>query len=226
MLSLVLLTGVLNESFRFFSIILFSAALVATLISLLVTYYVYDLSGLYGLSWLDGLDTKEKCRIVNINAGFDETSVLLADKFKNSELTVFDFYDPARHTEISIKRARKAYPPFPNTVQTATSNIPLADGSADRVFAILSAHEIRAPEERNAFFKELHRILQPDGRVIITEHLRDTANFLAYNVGFFHFHSKRAWLENFRAARFEVDREIKITPFLTTFILKKYDSPS
>lgn len=220
-LLLILLSGVFIESVRFYSTILFFIALGATLISLVVTFYVYDLSGLYDLFWLNDFDAKANGKIVNINAGFDETSGLLADKFKNSELIVFDFYDPTKHTEISIKRARKAYPPYPNTTQIAASKIPLGDNSADRVFAILSAHEIRSREERNVFFKELHRILKPDGRIVVTEHLRDAANFLAYNVGFFHFHTKKSWLENFEAAQFEVEREIKITPFISTFILKK-----
>lgn len=222
----VLLCGFFIESLRFYSIILFVAALGATLVSLFVTYYVYDLSGLYDLIWLNDLDARQSEKIVNINAGFDETSALLADKFQGSKLIVFDFYDSSKHTEVSIKRARKSYPPYPNTKRIATSKIPLDNDSADKIFAILSAHEIRESEERNVFLKELHRILKPDGRIVVIEHLRDTTNFLAYNVGFLHFHSKKSWLENFQSAQLEIEREIKITPFLTIFILKKYDSPS
>lgn len=218
-LLLILLGGIFIESFRIFSAILFCAALGATLATLFVTYYVYDLSELYNLSWANDANTKEK--IVNINAGFDETSELIERKFENSELFVFDFYDASKHTEISIKRARKAYPPYPNTRQIDASKIPLADDSTDKIFAILSAHEIREAEERNVFFAELRRILKPNGRIFVVEHLRDTANFLAYNIGFFHFHSKNAWLENFHSARLEVEREIKITPFISTFVLKK-----
>jgi ubiquinone/menaquinone biosynthesis C-methylase UbiE len=225
-LLIILLSGIFIKTLRLHSIILFAGAFGATLITLLVTYYVYDWSGLYDLFWLDDPDAKEKSRVLNINAGFDETSALLADKFKGSELMVFDFYDSKKHTEISIKRARRAYPPYPNTKQITTSKIPLGNESIDKVFAILSLHEIRNREERNAFFQELHRILKPDGRVFVTEHLRDAANFLAYNVGFFHFHSKKSWLENFQAAQLVIEKEIKITPFLTTFVLKKYDSPS
>ncbi len=111
-------------------------------------------------------------------------------------------------------------------MRITASKIPLGDNSTDIVFAILSAHEIRKQQERNVFFKELRRILKPNGQIIVIKHLRDATNFLAYNIGFFHFHSRKSWLENFRAARLEIEKEIKITPFLTTFILKKYDSPS
>lgn len=191
------------------------------LISLLVSCYIYDFSNLYRLSWLDNLPLKINGRIANINAGFDETSNLLKDKFANSELIVFDFYDPNKHTEISIKRARKVYPPYPNTQQVTTDHLPLDDNSTEKVFAILSAHEIRSDKERNYFFQELHRVLSPTGQIIVTEHLRDTVNFLAYNLGAIHFYSKQKWLQTFHASGLIVAEEIKITPFITTFILVK-----
>ena len=80
----------------------------STIVSLLVSYYIYDLSGLYDLNWIVSKGTENL--IVNINAGFDETTVLLKNKFKSVEIISLDFYDPIKQTEISIKRARKAYP--------------------------------------------------------------------------------------------------------------------
>jgi ubiquinone/menaquinone biosynthesis C-methylase UbiE len=198
----------------------------STLISSVVSWYIYDFSDLYKLSWLDNLAIKGNGKIANINAGFDETSILIKSKFANSELLVFDFYDPAKHTEVSIKRARKAYSPFPNTQQVRTNHLPLQDNSTNTVFAILSAHEIRNDDERNLFFKELHRVLTATGQIIVTEHLRDTANLLAYNIGFFHFHSRTTWLNTFHNAGLRVTGEIKITPFITTFILDKNGTAS
>jgi hypothetical protein len=148
--------------------ILLFIIIISTLISLLVSTYIYDFSNLYTLSWLDKLQHNEHEKIVNINAGFDETSYLLKDKFKNCELTVLDFYDPTKHTEVSIKRARKVYPPFPNTQQVTTTDLPLQDNSADKIFTILSAHEIRNEEERKSFFQELRRALSPTGQIIVT----------------------------------------------------------
>lgn len=206
-------------------ILAFLGTITTTVISLLVSYYVYDHSNLYQLDWVNDLgnvqnaNESETLKIVNINAGFDETSVLLKDKFPSANLQVFDFYDPAKHTEVSIKRARKAYPIFPKTQSITTSHIPLPNHSIDHIFAILSAHEIRNEQERIVFFQELQRVLQPNGTIIVTEHFRDTANFLAYNIGFFHFHSKAAWLRTFEKSILKVEREIKITPFISTFIL-------
>jgi ubiquinone/menaquinone biosynthesis C-methylase UbiE len=197
-----------------------------TIISLAVSFYIYDVSGLYKLLWLNDLQFGRKETIININAGFDETSSLLKSRFSDCELLVADFYDPAKHTEVSIKRARKAYPPFPQTQQISTSHLPFESGTADKIFAILSAHEIRNDQERIVFFKELHRVINRTGRIVVTEHLRDSANFLAYNIGTFHFYSRSAWLKTFEAAGLCVSEEIKVTPFITSFILEKNGTAS
>lgn len=196
------------------------------LISLGISFYIYDRSGLYRLDWLNNVEIPPTGNLVNIHAGFDETSGLLKQKFGNASWTVFDFYDPLVHTEISIKRARKAYPAFPGTYKTSTSHLPVRDQTIDIVFILFSAHEIRNTSERSAFFKEIHRILKPSGQVVLMEHLRDTANFLAYNIGSFHFFSQASWKQTFREAHFSIGMKIKYTPFISTFILQKNGTPS
>jgi ubiquinone/menaquinone biosynthesis C-methylase UbiE len=210
-----------------FGLLIFSALVFAPiLISLIVSYYVYDLSNLYSLDWLGDLRLETGGKIININAGFDETSELLKAKFPETELVSLDFYDPAKHTEVSIKRARKAFPPYPNTEQVTTTRLPLRDNSADAIFVILSAHEIRKADERNLFFNELRRTLKPDGQIFVVEHLRDLPNFLAYNIGSLHFHSRKSWLDTFEAAELIIKKEIEITPFITTFVLEKHGTSS
>jgi SAM-dependent methyltransferase len=190
-----------------------------TLVSLLVSYYVYDASALYTLDWLPpGLATTGET-IVNIHAGFDETSMLLRHKYAGAELLVFDFYDPQKHTEVSIKRARQAYAPFPGTQRVQTQQLPAANASAKCVFLMLAAHEVRDPQELIDFLQEVRRILHPDGKVIVVEHLRDAANFMAYTVGFLHFYSRSAWLQAFEAAGLTLVQEKKVIPFVSAFIL-------
>jgi len=192
-----------------------------TVVSLSVSFYVYDLSGLYKFNWLNELSISPADKIVNINAGFDETSALFHHKYPGTQLVVFDFYDPLKHTEVSIKRARKAYPPFQNTRHVTPSNLPLPNDDTDNIFVIFSAHEIRKEDERNLFFNELKRILKHRGKIVVMEHLRDLPNFLAYNIGFFHFIAKPSWLRIFKNAGLEISKEMKITPFVIVFILEK-----
>ncbi len=177
--SLLILVNYSNPVFNSFLFAAGALILVTTTLSLLVSFYVYDLSNFYDFEWIEPDDGE--IIVVNINAGFDETSILLKQKFKNARFSTFDFYNPEKHTEISIKRARRAYPPYANTQQIEASNIDLKSNSVDKIFVVLSAHEIRDKMERILFFKELNRIIKPKGQIIIVEHLRDVANFVAYN---------------------------------------------
>jgi SAM-dependent methyltransferase len=197
-----------------------------SLVSLLVSWWVYDLSGLYGLKWLEALGLNGTGLLVNVHAGFDETSRLLENRFPKAMLRVLDFYDPATHTEVSIRRARRAVAPFPGTVTVRTTSLPLPDASADAVLLILAAHEIRDDAERAAFFRELRRVLKPAGTILVVEHLRDAANFLAYNVGAFHFLSRPTWLRTFGQAGLSLTRETTITPFITAFWLENHETAS
>lgn len=203
-----------------------SLAVLSILISLAVSYYIYDHSNIYSLKWLDRLKIDKEKKLVNINAGFDETSGLLRKKYPDSVLTVFDFYDPAKHTEISIERARKAYPPYPDTQTISTSDVPLPPGAANYIFLILAAHEIRDDNERIVFFKQLGNALGNEGRIIVMEHQRDIYNFIAFNIGFFHFHSKNTWLNTFKDAGLKVLESEKLTQFLTIYTLGKHGTAS
>jgi SAM-dependent methyltransferase len=193
-----------------------SLAAFSLLFSLVVSFYVYDCAGLYQLDWLE---LPPGTQLLSVNAGFDETSDLLEDTFPDVQLTVADFYDPARHTEVSVRRAREAYPPWPHTVSIETKALPFAEDSFDQVLAFLSAHEIRDQAEREQFFRELRRVCKPGGRIIVVEHLRDWANFLVYTIGAFHFHSRQEWLRTFAAAGWRLMAEHRSTPLITTFIL-------
>ncbi len=193
---------------------------VPVVVSLVVSAYVYDFAGLYQLSWLPARYVPAPgATLLSVSAGFDEISPVLQWRWQPGKLLAVDFYDPTRHTEVSIRRARRAYPLPPDTLKTTTRALPLTTHAADATLAFLAAHEIRDAAERAAFFTELRRVTQPGGPVIVVEHLRDAANFLAYTIGFFHFHSRAAWLDTFRAAGLRVAQEIKITPFITAFVL-------
>ena len=223
---LLLISFLLVEPYLTIDYVLQGLIVSSTLISLIVSLYIYDLSGLYEFRWLSELQVSTVCRVVNINAGFDETSALLQQWFPGADLDVYDFYDPLKHTEVSIKRARKAYLPFNGTRAISTSSIPLPDNHADYIFLIFSAHEIRNEDERTMFFIELNRILKPGGKIFLLEHLRDVPNFCAYNIGFFHFMSRSSWYNTFTQSDLKLLKETKFTPFVTRFMLEKNGNPS
>lgn len=222
-----IITGVLlakkflSPALQITSMVILFFAVAGIVISLAVSWYVYDYSDLYSLNWLDKLHIRSNQQLLNINAGFDETSSLLIQKYPDSNLMVLDFYDPVKHTEISIKRARKAYPAYPGTKTISTITIPLKANSVDFIFLIFAAHEIRNNEERVNFFQQLANAIKTDGKIIVTEHRRDIYNFIAYNIGFFHFFSTRTWKQTFFKAGLCNEKTFNLTPFISTFVLTK-----
>jgi SAM-dependent methyltransferase len=186
---------------------------------LIVSAYVYDFSGYYNFHWLTKLvcNSERINLITNINAGFDETSFIIKNKFPGSDLKVFDFYDAKRHTEPAIIRARKVSLVYPNTQSILSNHIPLGDNTVDIVFLLSAVHEIRSHDEKVQFLKECHRICKPNGKIIMVEHLRDFPNFVAFSVGFTHFFSRSVWKNAFQQAGFSSFRETKFTPFMSIF---------
>jgi len=186
---------------------------------LIVSAFVYDFSGYYKFEWLDNVlnSNQNPQLIVNINAGFDETSFIIKNRFPLAVLKVFDFYNPSQHTELAIKRARKVSLVYPDTQQISSGSIPLKENSVDIVFLLSAAHEIRSNDEKILFLKECYRICKPSGQLIMVEHLRDLPNFLAFSVGFTHFFSRSIWKKAFERAGFSSFRENKFTPFMSVF---------
>lgn len=189
------------------------------LMPLFVSAYVYDFSGYYHFRWLKdcAVSDANTNQILNINAGFDETSYIIKSHFPKSDLKVFDFYNARQHTEPAIVRARKVSVVYPNTQEIKSDSIPLQDKSVDIIFLLSAVHEIRSHEERVQFLKECHRVCKPNGKVIMIEHLRDFPNFLAFSVGFTHFFSGAAWKRAFAQAGFPILEEKKFTPFMSIF---------
>jgi SAM-dependent methyltransferase len=212
--------SIFSDTYQTLFIVLGALTFLAAAIPVVASWYIYDYAPLYSFPWLCNFDLNEMS-VLNVNAGFDETTTLLKAKFPAAEITVYDFYNAKKHTEKSIQIAREKYPPFPGTVLVNTTRLPAADNAFDYIVVTLAAHEIRDAAERTAFFSELKRVLKSDGKIFVTEHLRDSWNFAAFNIGFFHFHSKKSWLSTFTAAGLEVEEEHKATLFITTFILKK-----
>jgi SAM-dependent methyltransferase len=187
--------------------------------SLLVSHYVYDRSPLYSLQWLNGLLSRPPERWINIHAGLDETSSIIASIFPRATGQTVDIYDPREMTEPSIGEARRVtHAPSPTADWRA---LPAADQSFDAAFLIFAAHELRHHEARVKFFQEVARVLRPNGEVVLVEHLRDWFNFAAFGPGFLHFFSGSAWQHAAEAAHLSIRQRRTITPFVHVFVLRR-----
>jgi SAM-dependent methyltransferase len=190
-------------------------------ISLAVSYYVYDWSAIYGLDWIESKLLRRPEHWANIHAGLDETSFALARLFPQSAGEVLDIYDPLEMTEPSIGRARRLASKQSAASPAKWRALPLRSEAIDVAFVIFAAHELRRPEARVRFFRELRRILRGGGEVVLVEHLRDWRNFLAFGPGFFHFLPASAWRLAAGAAGFEIRLCFPLNPFVRVFVLRR-----
>ncbi|MFN4314728.1 MAG: methyltransferase [Chitinophagaceae bacterium] len=196
------------------------------LIPLFVSWYIYDYSDLYKLNWLEEEKGEKLNSIWNIHAGFDETSMILKKKFPHAELMVFDFYDSTKHTEISIRRARRSQPIYEGTIPISINNPKLPDRDPDCILLIFAAHEIRNRQERAEFFALLRKRMKANCKLYILEHFRDLPNLLAYSFGAFHFYSRTEWEATASLAKLEIIRKQSVNPFVHLLILRPLESAS
>lgn len=203
------------------ALLLFGCGIAAswTCSSLLVSHYVYDRSTLYSLHWLSGLLSRTPTDWINIHAGIDETTGVLASIFPGSTGQTVDIYDPEEMTEPSIGEARDIT--RANSPTADWRALPAPDHSFDAVFLFFAAHELRHREARVKFFQEVARVLRPAGEAVLVEHLRDWSNFAAFGPGFLHFFPESAWQDAAAAAQLSIEQRRTITPFVHVFLLRR-----
>ena len=82
--TLLIANSYLPGTVRAVSTMILFLTILSIIISLAVSWYIYDYSDLYTLNWLNNLSIGSNKQLVNINAGFDETSSTLKEKYQVS----------------------------------------------------------------------------------------------------------------------------------------------
>jgi SAM-dependent methyltransferase len=187
--------------------------------SLVASWIVYDRSPLMRWDWLPRALGFQPDAWINIHSGLDESTAKVRALLGASG-RVFDMFDPGEMTEPSILRVQRSTRAVEGE-HVDFHHLPVPSGTIEAALLLLSAHELRTDQARIALFTELRRVLGPGGRVVVAEHLRDAANFLAFGPGFLHFHSRRTWTRCFARTRFDIHTEFPITPFVRVFVLRR-----
>ena len=189
-------------------------------VSLLVSHYIYDRSSLVAGTWVAPLLPARVARWATIDAGLD-AEVALDDAMPGTCVARLDLFDGDIVRAPSVARARARTPRIHAAIAARATSLPLADDSCDVVTVVFTAHEVRTPADRDAFFVELCRVLRRGGRVLLVEHLRDIPNFVAFGPGFLHFKSRSEWLRLAAHAQLTVAAERRVTPFVMAMALVK-----
>lgn len=189
--------------------------------SLAVSHYIYDRSPLYQLDWLARALARPVQSWINIHSGWDESSPTLEAVFPAATGQVVDIFDAANMTENSIRLAQRHNLPQPSVAKGRYDALPLNDSLFDTAFCIFAAHELRQHLQRVALFREIARVLDRGGELVLVEHVRDWRNFLAFGPGFLHFFSRPEWRRAASDAALILRKEFTFTPFVRVFIFGK-----
>jgi SAM-dependent methyltransferase len=143
-----------------------------------------------------------------VHCGFDDATPTLAEEIGYGPVQVVDLaigssasLRRARNHELAVARHRPEAPA-------------LTPGSLDSIFVTFAAHEVRDLTDQQALFSELSRALRTGGRLVITEHLRDLANFAVYGPGALHFQRAAIWRARAAEAGLSPESHRRITPFV------------
>ncbi|AYZ13005.1 methyltransferase domain-containing protein [Chryseobacterium arthrosphaerae] len=190
--------------------------------SLAASYILYDKSGLYELNDLDGIiDWSKTENAVLIHASFDPLSQRLEEKYPHLNLTVCDIYGNRHEHESGIEVSKKMFPPNPKEIRISPDQLPFENESQYIILAVTALHEILDHGKRVLFFKEAKRILKKGGLIIVSEQFRDTTNFIFFNIGAFHFLSRKQWMDSISPSGLKIIKNQKITPFADMLVIRK-----
>jgi SAM-dependent methyltransferase len=180
-----------------------------TLASLAATWWVYDHRKVYERLTADLPDVG---KWATVHAGFDDSIPALRASIGRPPATVAQI---ALRPGASLRRARKL------SRLPAADGLSLAASSLDSIFVTFAAHEVRDTAGQRALFTALRRALRPGGRLIITEHARDAANFAVYGPGALHFQPFATWYARAAEVGLAQTDQMSITPFVRRVVFQR-----
>jgi hypothetical protein len=180
-----------------------------TLTSLAATWWVYDHRKVYE-RLTAGLPKVGEWAAVH--AGFDDSLPALRAAIAQPPAIVAEI---ALSPGASLRRARKP------SRHSAAGALSVPASSLDSIFVTFAAHEVRDTAGQRALFTALQRALRPGGRLIITEHSRDAANFAVYGPGALHFQPLATWRARAAEAGLTETSQASITPFVRRVVFQR-----
>ncbi|MBI3723434.1 methyltransferase domain-containing protein [bacterium] len=186
--------------------------------SFLAFHAMFDRSVFTRWEWVREELDPPPARWVHVSAGLELTRIPLGELFPGSQGASVDIYDEETMPAPAVGRARERRA---DATSAPPDALPVEKGWADAVLVVLAAHEIRSRPMREKFFSEIDRILAPEGRLVLVEHLRDLSSALAFGPGFLHFLPRGEWLRLTRGIHLRVERERSFTPFVRVFLCRR-----
>ncbi len=210
------------------SFIPFSLALMLLLSYFLVAsvwaaHRLYDQAGLrpyhvlFDMGQLKATDT-----FVYIDLGVRDFALQLSRRLTSGKIYVVDVYNPQWTLSASLKRYRSRQPHPPSDPRLVWQNgrfdlLPLPDKSVSTVILHRVVSEFWQEGDQMALLQEVHRILTPNGRVLLAERVRSQANWLVMGPSAFTLRPADDWRAILQKAGFIVVKEADLQGLIHCF---------
>ncbi|PID85605.1 MAG: hypothetical protein CSB13_06880 [Chloroflexi bacterium] len=197
--------------------------------SLWAAHQLYDLDGvrpydvLFNMGQIKATDT-----IVVIDFGLRITPLLLRRRLTTGKIITVDVYNPQWTTGQALIRARANAPQPPEDPRLVWQNgrfdlLPLPDNSVSYVMLDQILSQCWQKGDRLRLLQEAHRILTPNGRLLISERVRTQTNWIVHGLGGIHFQPVDDWVNTIQKAGFMVRRQENLQGLVHCF---RADKPS
>lgn len=218
LLALLLAAVAYSAANEWWSFVVEAAALLALLIafffaSLWSAYVLYDAPGgrdsdhFWEMGQLQPTDT-----VVVIDLGLRWTAVALSRRLTSGRVIVIDVYNPQLTPGRPLARLRAQAPrqlsdPRLTWREGTISLLPLPNGSATAVTLSRVAGQFWQQGDRLILLKEIHRLLAPGGRLLMSERVRSRVNALIMGLAGLRLPTAAYWRNLLQQAGFQIEEE-------------------
>ncbi|MCB8982291.1 MAG: methyltransferase domain-containing protein [Ardenticatenaceae bacterium] len=189
--------------------------------SLWAAHRLYDQEGLrpyhvlFDMGQLKATDT-----FVYVDLGVRDFALQLSRRLTSGKIFVVDVYNPQWTLSASLKRYRAGQPHPPPDPRLVWQNgrfdlLPLPDKSVSTVILHRVVSEFWQQGDRMALLAEVHRILTPNGRVLLAERTRSQTNWLVMGPSALNLRPADDWRELLQKAGFIIVKETDLQGLIT-----------
>jgi SAM-dependent methyltransferase len=162
---------------------------------------------------------------VHVGLGLRQTPVALSRRLTRGHIQAIDVYNPQLVPRRVIARQRRPFPsvsdPRLTWLEGSMDLLPMPDNSVPLVVASYSLVEFWQHGDRERLLREMRRILQPGGHLILAEPARTTTQWLMIGPAAARLPPPAYWRDLLRTAGFVVIREKDVGGYYLCFRAEK-----
>jgi len=165
-------------------------------------------------------------RLVYVGLGLRDTPIQLSRRLTRGRVQAIDVYNPqlARSSELARRRspvAPAASDPRLNWLEGSIGMLPLPDNSAPLVASSYTFVEIWQHGDRSLLLKEIRRVLQPGGYLLLAEPARTRTQLLMIGPAALRLPTPEYWRRLLHEAGFNVTWEQNVGDYYLCFRAEK-----